>query len=142
MVRIGSWVLFERDKDKKPKDETPELEKAGYRAISLLPQQMGEVRSDIRHINGNIEGLNNEIQFLREEIQRLKTTKAPKEKYAPTEDLKARIMEILKEGPRTSTELREQARANANKTTRAIHELVNTGKVKMKKEGRKKLFYR
>jgi TolA-binding protein len=129
MVRIGKYVLFEKaereHQDNKALDPLKESP-----TMALMNQQIGQMQEQIRE--------------LKSEIERLKSgniAKITKEKYTPSEDLKDAIVQLVRKEPLTSSEIREQVKANANRTTRALKELRVEGKVEMRKDGRKKLYY-
>jgi len=94
-------------------------------------------------MNQDIGQLITRMQFMEQEINRLKmtnTAKLSKQNYKPTDDMKAAILELVKETPLTTTEIREQLHSNANKTTRAIKELLVDDKLIMRKDGKKKVY--
>jgi predicted Rossmann fold nucleotide-binding protein DprA/Smf involved in DNA uptake len=153
MVRIGKYVLFEKaEREQRNNKALDPLEESP--TVAIMNQQIGQMQEQIKELKNEIGHQNIEkkqiwemqvhIKELKNEIERLKSgniAKITKEKYTPSEDLKDAIVHLVTKEPLTSTEIRERVKANANRTTRALKELQVEGKVEMRKDGRKKLYY-
>jgi predicted Rossmann fold nucleotide-binding protein DprA/Smf involved in DNA uptake len=137
MVRIGRFILFERSGEEsqgEALDENPT-------SLMIMSQQVGALQNEIKHRLEWEQEQEKRISDLEKKIIELSNPRLRKDNYEPPDDLIDRIIAALDGEAMTSTEIREQVHANANRTIRALRELQGAGKVKTRSEGRKKLFY-
>ena len=144
VMGLRKWLLgFDPDEFRAKLEELEERIEEAVRMVELLSEELDElkdVKDDVRRVEERLSELDNLINELRDVLTG-KREAITTEKELSTADKYDLVLNLIKEGINTSSELRKRVPFSVRELHRILNELEKSSLIGYVKKGRTKYYY-